>query len=167
VHDITPSPPPTQRPIPTWVGGKGGPRLLRLAARYGTGWNVVWRMRSDAYATTRPDIERACEAEGRDPASFRRSLGLYGIIGETEAEARATFERARADFPGNAMAGDTWETWRADTLSGSPEQIRERVQEFESLGIDELVVSPWTLPFTVMDDRHVELFANTLMRTTA
>ena len=43
---LTPS--PVQSPIPVWVGGKGGPRLLRAAARFAHGWNVVWRMSPDA-----------------------------------------------------------------------------------------------------------------------
>src|SRR3990172_4309639 len=35
-------PPPVQAPRPpVLVGGKGGPRLLRLAARYADGWNAA------------------------------------------------------------------------------------------------------------------------------
>ncbi|MDP9296835.1 MAG: LLM class flavin-dependent oxidoreductase, partial [Actinomycetota bacterium] len=30
-------------PVPLWVGSKGGPRSLRLAARLADGWNTVWR----------------------------------------------------------------------------------------------------------------------------
>ena len=30
--------------VPRWVGGKGGPRLLRLVAEHADGWNVVWRI---------------------------------------------------------------------------------------------------------------------------
>jgi len=145
--------------VPLWLGGKGGPRLLRLAARLGAGWNVVWRMAPDAYAAKVADVRDACGSTGRDPSTFRLSVGCYGTIGEDEGTARAAFERGRAAFPGNAMAGETWASWLADTLSGSPEQVLERVGAFEALGVEEVVLSPWVLPFTVMEAEQVEIFA--------
>ncbi len=158
---LTPS--PVQAPIPVWVGGKGGPRLLRAAARWAHGWNTVWRMSPEAYRSALDGVRAACEVNERDPSTFGLSLGLYGIAGRTDDEARATFERARAAFPGDAMAGETWDSWRADTLSGSLEQIRERAAAFAALGVDDLVVSPWTLPFTVLEPEQVDLFAQALL----
>ncbi|HUF59458.1 MAG TPA: LLM class flavin-dependent oxidoreductase [Actinomycetota bacterium] len=151
--------PTPDRPPPLWVGGKGGPRLLRLAARLADGWNVVWRMSPDAYAGKVADVRAACEAAGRDPATFGLSVGLYSLIGEDEAAARAAFERGRAAAPGNAMAEEDHETWRADTLSGTPEQVLERVAAFESLGVGEIIVAPWVLPFAIHEPDQVELFA--------
>jgi alkanesulfonate monooxygenase SsuD/methylene tetrahydromethanopterin reductase-like flavin-dependent oxidoreductase (luciferase family) len=142
-----------------FVGGKGGPRLLRLAARAGAGWNTVWRMAPEAYAGKVGDVRAACEAEGVDPASVPLTLGFYSTVGTTEAEARAAFERGRAAFPGDAMREETWASWRIDTLSGSPDQVHERIAAFEALGVREIIVSPWVLPFTVMEDEQVEIFA--------
>jgi alkanesulfonate monooxygenase SsuD/methylene tetrahydromethanopterin reductase-like flavin-dependent oxidoreductase (luciferase family) len=101
----------------------------------------------------------ACETAERDPATFGLSVGLYSLIGEDEAEARSAFERGRAAAPGDAMAGDDYGTWCADTLSGTPDQILERVGAFESLGVGELIVSPWVLPFAIHEPDQVELFA--------
>jgi probable F420-dependent oxidoreductase len=156
------TPTPAQAPIPVWAGGKGGPRLLRAAARWAHGWNVVWRMTPNAYEESLADVRAACDQVGRDPAGFGLSLGLYGIAGRTEDEAREVFERARAAFPGNAMRDETWGSWRADTLSGSVAQIRERAAEFAGLGVSDLIVSPWTLPFSVIEPAQVELFAEAL-----
>jgi alkanesulfonate monooxygenase SsuD/methylene tetrahydromethanopterin reductase-like flavin-dependent oxidoreductase (luciferase family) len=153
------SPRPVQDPIPLWLGGKGGPRLLRLAASHASGWNVVWRMTPEAYADKVADVRAACESAGRDPATFGCSVGLYGLNGDDEAQARSAFERGRSSFPGGAMAAETWESWRADTLSGSPQQILERVGEFEALGVRELVLAPWVLPFAIHDPEQVERFA--------
>jgi len=97
------------------------------------------------------------------PATFRRTVGLYGTVGLTEDDARARFERARASFPGRAMRDETWETWRADTLSGSPEQVVERVRAFEALGVEELILSPWALPFAVIEPEIVDVFAEEVM----
>jgi probable F420-dependent oxidoreductase len=153
------SPPPAHDPVPVWVGGKGGPRLLRLAARYASGWNAVWRVEPGAYRERIRDVRIACERVGRDPATFRRTIGLYTLVAGTEAEASSMFERARSGFPGDAMRGDTWISWRTDTMSGSPEQAIERIASFAELGVEEIVVSPWVLPFAVMDPSAVELFA--------
>lgn len=158
LHEAVLRPAPDPRP-PIWLGGKGGPRLLRLAAGRADGWNVVWRMSPQAYAGKLEDVTRACEEVGRDPATFRRSVGLYSLIGEDGAAARAAFERARAAAPGDALAGDDHDSWRADTLSGTPDEILERVAAFEDLGVEELIVAPWVLPFAIHEPELVELFA--------
>ncbi len=162
LHDGRLTPPPVQRPIPIWVGGKGGPRLLRAAARSGAGWNTVWRMAPDTYAAALDGVRAACDEAGRDPETFGLSVGLYGTVGRTEDDARAAFERARAGFPGDAMRDETWNSWRADTLSGSIEQVRERADAFAALGVTDLVVSPWALPFTIAEPEQVDLFAEAL-----
>ncbi len=158
LRDAVLSPAP-DRPPPLWLGGKGGPRLLRLAARCADGWNVVWRMSPEAYAPKVSDVRAACEAEDRDPATFGLSVGLYSLMGEDEAAAQAAFERGRAAAPGNAMDADDHESWRADTLSGTPEQVLERVAALEALGVQEIIVAPWVLPFAIHEPEQVELFA--------
>ena len=163
LHEGRLTPPPVQTPIPLWAGGKGGPRLLDIAARSATGWNVVWRVTPEEYARRLGGVRAACEEVGRDPATFGLSVGLYGIAGRTEDEARAAFERARAGFPGDAMREETWASWRADTLSGSIRQIRERADAFAKLGVAELIVSPWALPFTIAEPEQVDLFAEALL----
>jgi len=151
--------PAPDRPPPLWLGGKGGPRLLGLAARLAEGWNMVWRISPEGYAPKVSDVRAACDAEDRDPATFGLSVGLYSLMGEDEAAARAAFERGRAAAPGDAMAADDYESWRADTLSGTPEQVLERVAAFESLGVREIIVAPWVLPFAIHEPEQVELFA--------
>ena len=153
-------PPPVQRPgPPVWVGGKGGPRLLRLAARHAAGWNLVWRITPADYAGKVDDVARACEAEGRDPATFRRSIGLYALIGEDERSVAALWERAGRSMPGRALDAESWESWRADTLSGTPEQVLERVAAFEALGVEEVIVSPWSLPFALPEPEMLRVVA--------
>lgn len=125
----------------------------------------MWRWSPHDYAARAAAARAACETEGRDPSTFRFSVGLYGVIGEDEAAARASFERGRASFPGGAMAADTWESWRADTLSGTPEQVRARVQEFADVGVEEIVWSPSVLPFAIPEPEQVEMFATTVMRS--
>ena len=157
-------PPPVQPRIPVWVGGKGGPRLLRLAARHADGWNAVWRWAPEAFGARAGAARAACEEEGRDPSTFRFSVGLYVLMGEDGSDAQAVFERGRAAMPGGAMDADTYETWRADTLSGTPEQVIERIDAFAALGVDEIIVAPWVLPFAIPEPAQVELFAERVLR---
>lgn len=144
---------------PLWAGGKGGPRLLRLAARYASGWNVVWRFSDEWYRAKLDDIAVACEAEGRDPATFRKTVGLYSLIGRDQDAARDVFERGRAAMPGDAMAGDSYETWCAETLSGTSDMALERVAALEAMGVEEIVIAPWVLPFAIPEPALLEATA--------
>src|SRR2546428_549188 len=113
-----PGPPPVQEPVPIWVGGKGGPRLLRLAARYAAGWNVVWRVSPEDHAGRAADVAAACGREGRDPATFRRTVGLYGTIGLTEDDARRDVGDAAGWHPRPATRDGGREAWRAGNARG-------------------------------------------------
>jgi alkanesulfonate monooxygenase SsuD/methylene tetrahydromethanopterin reductase-like flavin-dependent oxidoreductase (luciferase family) len=159
LRDALVRPTPVNGRIPVWVGGKGGPKLLGLIARYADGWNVVWRVDPDGYAARAAAARAAFESAGRDPASLRLSVGLYSLVDADEGTAKAAFERGRARFPGGAMDADSWESWRADTLSGTPDQVIERVRRFEELGVEELVISMSVLPFAVDDPEMLDVLA--------
>ena len=163
LRDASMLPAPVNGHIPVWVGGKGGPRLLRSIARHADGWNVVWRVDPKTYAPRVAAAREAFAAAGRDPSALRLSVGLYSCVAEDEVVARAAFERGRERFPGGAMDADTWPTWRADTLSGTPEQAIERIRRFEELGVEEIVISASVLPFAVDDAEMVDLLAERVM----
>jgi alkanesulfonate monooxygenase SsuD/methylene tetrahydromethanopterin reductase-like flavin-dependent oxidoreductase (luciferase family) len=64
---------------PPLVIAAGGARMMRLAARYADGWNW-WAMphpEPDDVGRTLAEVDRACEAEDRDPGTLTRSLDLY------------------------------------------------------------------------------------------
>ncbi len=44
-------------------------------------------------------------------------------------------------------------------IAAWPEQVLERIAAFESLGVREIIVSPWVLPFAIHEPEQVELFA--------
>ena len=66
-------------------------------------------------------------------------------------------------MPGGALRGETAGSWRTDTLSGTPDDALERVAAFASLGVEEIVLAPWVLPFAVPEPAIVELFAERVM----
>ena len=157
-------PRPVQDPRPPLVvGGKGGPRLLRLVARRGDGWNTVWAWTPDAYAERARALDEACRREGRDPATVGRSLGLYTLVGEDERDLVARYRALQRWTPGGGLDGELLEDWGRDKLVGTPDAMVERLASFAALGVGEFIVSAASLPFAIYDESMVELFASSVI----
>ncbi|MCA1831793.1 MAG: LLM class flavin-dependent oxidoreductase [Actinomycetota bacterium] len=157
-------PVPAQSPRPpVWLGSKGGDRSLRLAARYADGWNTVWRWEPSAYAERVAAARRACEAEGRDPSTLRLSVGLYALVGEDDADLRARFRQLQAWTPGGALDGQSLQEFTTGAFVGTPERLRELGQEFADQGVEEIILSPASLPFAFFDPSMLELASATLV----
>jgi alkanesulfonate monooxygenase SsuD/methylene tetrahydromethanopterin reductase-like flavin-dependent oxidoreductase (luciferase family) len=124
-------PPPVQQPRPhVIVGGGAKPRGARLAARYADEYNVHAETPA-AVRERRAALDRACEAEGRDPATLALSLMTGFVIGADEADLRA--RRARmADWRGRDDIPESW-------LHGTVEQVRERLREYADAGVDRVM----------------------------
>jgi probable F420-dependent oxidoreductase len=144
---------------PIWIGGKGGPRLLRLVARRAAGWNTVWAWTPEAYGERSRALDQACERAGRDPSTVRRSVGLYTLVGEDDADVRSRWEGFRRWAPGGAFEDASFDEWSGDALAGPVDRVVERLREFGRLKVEEVVVNPAPLPFAVADPDMVELIA--------
>jgi alkanesulfonate monooxygenase SsuD/methylene tetrahydromethanopterin reductase-like flavin-dependent oxidoreductase (luciferase family) len=105
---------------PVIVAAKG-PRMLRLAAELGDGWNW-WtssgRDMSDLTQTT-TELDQACREVGRDPSTLRRTLDVYSV--SPPAPRRPGSEPDRP----------------ANVISGSAREIAEVLLGFGTLGFDE------------------------------
>ncbi|MFL5799496.1 MAG: LLM class flavin-dependent oxidoreductase [Actinomycetota bacterium] len=157
-------PAPAQRPgPPVWLGAKGGPRSLRLAARHADGWNTVWRWTVEDYAERVAEARQACEREGRDPASLRLSVGLYALVGTDRADLARRYEALRRWTPGGALDDEPLERFANGALVGTVEEAVETVGRFAELGVEEIIVSPASLPFAVGDWDQMELLATGLL----
>ena len=89
-------PKPVQRPRPrVWIGGAAGPTLFAHIAEFADGWMPVGGAGMQAAL---PELRRAFEARGRDPATLDvapmgvlpdpAKLAFYASIGITEAVLR-------------------------------------------------------------------------------
>ena len=68
--------PPPARRTPTLVAAKGE-RMLRLTAQWSDAWNTAWFGSVNETLRTRlRELDEACAAVGRDPATMRRTIGL-------------------------------------------------------------------------------------------
>ena len=150
-------PPALQAPRPPiFVGGKGD-RLLRLVAEVADGWNTCWVWTPADYRARLAVLDRACDETGRDPASVRRTLGLYALAGEDEHDLAARYGRMQRSAPGGMLDAVPLEQWRTGRLVGTVEQIAEQVAGWAELGVAELIVSAGPLPFSIsgLDDLEV------------
>lgn len=154
-------PPARQSPRPPlFVGGKGD-RLLALAARRADGWNTCWAWTEAAYRERVAALERACEAAGRDPVSITRSLGLYTLVGEDQADLERRFERMRRLAPGGMLDDTSLVQWREGRLVGTMEEVAEQKAAWEAAGVAELICCVGPLPFSLSaaDDLEVAVAA--------
>jgi len=157
-------PRPVQEPRPPLlVGGKGGPRMLRLAVRLADGWNTVWRWTPEAYAERAAAVRQTCERQGRDPASFRLSLGLYTVVGEDAADLASRYELMRERLPAGVVDAVPLDELRRDGLVGTPTEVLERLERFATLGVSELVVCPAPVWFALPDPSMLDLLADAVL----
>ena len=146
---------------PVFVGGKGD-RLLRLVAVGADGWNTCWVWTPEAYAERVGVLERECERVDRDPATVWRSLGLYALCGEDEADLQRRFERLQANSPPGVLDHVSLDQWRVGRLVGTVDQVREQVAEWESLGVETLMLGVGSVPFHVSTPDDVSLLGHAL-----
>jgi len=110
--------PPPDRPIPILVAAKGW-RMLRLTARYADAWNTAWFGLPDELLHRRlAALHAALEAEGRDPATLRRTVGM---------EVRDP----DASDPDEDLSGG---------FGGSVDELAWAIDAHEQLGFDDLIV---------------------------
>ena len=144
-----------------FVGGKGD-RLLRLVAEQADGWNTCWTWTIDDYRGRLDRLERECDKLGRDPATVWRSLGLYALCGEDEADLQRRFDRMRDLMPAGTVPDDL-DAWRVGRLVGTVEEVREQAAGWDGLGVETLILGAGPLPFSVTALDDVELLAHALI----
>ena len=136
-------PRPTQggRPHPPIIlGGRGGPRLTRLAARFADELNIVSaspERAREAYAR----LAGACRDVGRDPDEVTRSAMTGVLLAESERDLR---DRTRELLELTAEPGTDAEAWLAERrtrwIMGTLDQAAERVQALADAGAQRVML---------------------------
>jgi alkanesulfonate monooxygenase SsuD/methylene tetrahydromethanopterin reductase-like flavin-dependent oxidoreductase (luciferase family) len=133
-RDLDALPKPVQRPLPLIVGGRAGPRSLRLAARYADEYNTLFSG-PERVAEIRAALDRACEAEGRDPGSLPLSMMTGWLVGADRAE---LLDRARrlSEWKGRGSDGEAFIAGlREATILGTAEEAIEQLRALERAGL--------------------------------
>jgi alkanesulfonate monooxygenase SsuD/methylene tetrahydromethanopterin reductase-like flavin-dependent oxidoreductase (luciferase family) len=119
--------------IPLMMGGHAD-RTMTAAARHADTWSGYARSSSgslpEAFAEMTSQLDRVCEAIGRDPATIGRSVGVFVE-------------------PGNAKLTEA--TGFGVAISGSVDQIIETIAGFSGVGVTRVEVIPWPTTLDVVE----------------
>ena len=126
ITDAPCEPKPVQSPLPILVG-TGSPRMLRLTARFAHEWNTWGTPEGAAPVIDR--LRRACEKEGRDPATIKKSVQALFFV---------TNDQATTDMLKSKVPADR-------SVVGTVGEIAEVFARYRDLGFDEICVPDFTL----------------------
>ena len=133
VRDAVCSPKPVQRRVPVMIGGGGERVLLRHVARHADIWNNLGAYHADV-ARKREVLVQHCRAVGRDPAEIVVSQQTLAAIGTDAADAR---RRTAQVFEELGFLDGAPEL----ALTGTPDDIRARVEKNRALGVTAFTLS--------------------------
>ena len=139
------------------VGGSGTKRSARIAAAYADEFNLSSSSPESAVAKF-ADLDAACAAIGRDPASPARSTMAGVLIGRDEAEV----DRRKADllavFGADAGGEDWFDAREPRWILGTPDQARAMVDRFARAGAERIMLQD----FLPRDLDMIDLMAEVL-----
>jgi probable F420-dependent oxidoreductase len=129
------SPRPVQRPMPLWMG-VGAPAAIKRTAELADGWMGSGGSSIKQFGESVPILKDALMARGRDPENFPISKRIFMAVDENPAVARRELNRwfteVYHDPPGTDFSG----------IHGTPEQVRERLEEVVALGANHILMNP-------------------------
>ena len=124
-----------QKPhIPMLIGGSGEKVTLKLVAQYGDACNIGY-LEPEATARKFEIMRKHCEDVGRNYNDIHRTIMLNCSIAEGDEQA---YQRAQAANFARNVGGP--EYLRTRSLVGTPEAIRKRLNEYEQIGAQEVIL---------------------------
>ncbi len=137
-------------------GGKGGPRLASLVARYGDEFNLNSASPDDA-PPAYGRVREAALAIGRDPDEIVYSAMTGVLVAETEEDLRVRVADLLAALGQSSEDGDAWlADRRRRWIMGTPDEALERVRALERQGTQRIMLQD----FLPRDLDHVRLMGH-------
>ena len=118
-------PRPVQAKLPIWIGGGGEKRTLKIAANYSDGWNVPF-VTPEQFAHKNAVLDQHCDTVGRNPRDVRRAINVGLAYSE---------ESLLQQF------GQLAPLVRGGVLSGSDDEIVERIGHYVEAGADQVNIA--------------------------
>ena len=141
------------------TGGGGSPRGLRIAARYADEFNLTSSSPDDV-RRKEAELDEACRAIGRDPASLTRSALVGALLGRASAEVERRVTAVLSEFGEDAGGGQAWlRQRRGRWIIGTPDDARATVERFAQAGIERIMLQD----FVPHDLDHIDLLAEALI----
>jgi len=130
--------PGLQRPeLTLLVGGSAKPGTALPAAKFADEYNVLFGSLDEA-RTRIQALEEACEQQGRDPSSLRRSLMAPLVIGRDDRELRESARRVGSRFGRDPQ--EVLDRYARNGPVGTVEQVVERLRQIGELGYDRVML---------------------------
>ena len=127
---------PVQKPHPPIWMGVGHPNAIRRAASIADGWMGSGGSTIAAFAHSVPLLREALVQAGRNPDAFPISKRIFIAVDKRAEVARRELNRwfveVYHDPPGTDASG----------IHGTPEQVRERLEEVVAMGANHLLLNP-------------------------
>jgi F420-dependent oxidoreductase-like protein len=134
-------PKPLQRPHPPIVvGGKGGPRIARLVARWADEFNRVGGTPEQVGASF-DRVRGEVSAAGRDTAGVRMSFMTWVMIGRTDREWRDRVEAVRRMDPSAGPFDAYLAEVSEDCIVGTVDRAVERLRTYAEAGVEHFVLN--------------------------
>jgi F420-dependent oxidoreductase-like protein len=135
IRDLEALPKPTRRPN-LIVGGRGGPRSIRLAARFADEYNTVSKTAAEC-AAIREQLDVACDQAGRDPIPL--SLMTGWLAGEDRADLLDRAGRL-AEWRGSQAPPEQFlEGLPEHFIAGTLDENVERLRELSAAGVERVM----------------------------
>src|SRR5208282_1042295 len=131
----TMAPKPVQLPHPPIWMGVGHPDAVRRAASLADGWMGSGGSSIEAFGRSVPVLREALEKAGRDPDRFPISKRIFTAVDERPEVARAELHRWFTEVYHNPAGTE------ASGIYGTPEQVRERLEEVIGMGANHLLLN--------------------------
>jgi alkanesulfonate monooxygenase SsuD/methylene tetrahydromethanopterin reductase-like flavin-dependent oxidoreductase (luciferase family) len=121
--------PAPSRRVPLLLAGNGE-RMLRLTAAYADSWNTAWFATPNEQLRSRLEaLNAALLANGRDPNSIRRTVGVW-------------IEHSESVVP---------ERRDPEAFSGNEAELLRLLADYRELGVDELIIGLTPMNTTSLD----------------
>jgi len=130
--------PGLQRPeLTLLVGGSAKPGTALPAAKFADEYNVLFGSLDEA-RTRIQALDEACEQQGRDPSSLRRSLMAPLVVGRDERELQESARRVGSRFGRDPQ--EVLDRYARNGPVGTVEQVVERLRQIGDLGYDRVML---------------------------
>ncbi len=138
LKDAIAYPKPMQEPHPPiWVGTmEAKEKMLKVIAEKADGINIAWSFSPEVYQEKLERINNFCEKLGRDPASLKKSYGVWTRIYADEEEKRKAWKEI-CERRGFTM--EQLEKRMEGALHGTAEEIVEKLRAYKELGITHFI----------------------------
>ena len=129
--------------VPLWIAGGGEKRTLRIAARYANYTNFDGA--PEGFRRKSEILAQHCAEAGTDFGAITRSANYNVVLGETEKDVRDRLawmkdHLLRCGVPEN-IADERMKDFANGTLTGTPEQITERLAQLGELGMSYAILN--------------------------